>query len=327
MPADNTAMPLLPQTSPPPLLLRLQRSTAALLLLLGGCSSGGGSAPAPEPLRTTPHTLQATQPEADALAAKVAGSASTGLRVQRDLESLDDIGRLTRELVPRVFDDEAAASGTRAEIDCGRNPFRLAPLLCSGSMRIEVNQREVGDTIVAGTFFDLQFDKFQVFTPAFERLRISGGLRIGYVTDFDTRTKRGTLTYESRGLSTNHGGAILDASEGALTVSHGDGSIVVDSATERFLDLQATSASDLDGTLSGGAILSNFGDGYVDIRPAGWAIAGGAPQAGAAATVIGAAGSSATLTVEPGGASPTMCRVTIGRAGVSTAFVVELPLR
>ena len=300
---------------------------AGLLLLLAGCGSGGGSAPPPEPLRTTPHALQANQPEADALAAKAAGSAMTGLRVSRDLESLDDIGRLTRELVPRVFDDGEAANGTRAEIDCSRNPFRLAPLLCSGSMRIEVNQREVGDTIVAGTFFDLQFDKFQVFTPAFERLRISGGLRIGYVTDFDARARRGTLTYESRGLSTNHDGTILDASEGVLTVGYGDGNVIVDSATERFIDLQAAASSDVDGTLSGGSILSNFGDGYVDIRPAGWAVAGGAPQAGAVATVIGAAGSSATLMVTPAGASPTLCRVTIERAGVATVFVVELPLR
>ena len=321
--ADERIMPILLQQLHRPARL----ATAGMLLLLGGCGSSGGSAPAPEPLRAAPHVLQATQAEANALAVKTAASALTGLRVSRDLESLDDIGGLTRELVPRVFDSEAAAGGTGAGIDCRRNPLRLAPLLCSGSMHIEVSQREVGDTIVAGTFFDLQFDKFQVFTPAFERLRISGGLRIDYVTVFDTRARQGTLTYQSHGLSTNHDGTLLEASEGALTVHYGENSVVVETATERFTDLRATSASDMDGTVTSGAILSNFGAGHIDIRHAGWTTTGGTPQPGSAATITGGDGSAATVTVESIGSLPTQCRVTIGRAGVSTAFVVEFPLR
>lgn len=314
-----------------PILLQTRALPAGLatagMLLLAGCGSGGGSQPPPEPLRTTPHVLQATQEQAGTLAARTAAGASSGLRVSRDLESLDEIGRLTRELVPRVFDSDDAAAGTRAEIDCGRNPFRLAPLLCSGSMHIEVNQREVGDTIAAGTYFDMQFDKFQVFTPDFERLRISGGMRIGYVTAFDTKSKRGTLNYQSRGLSTNHDGTILEPSEGALTVHYGEGTVVVETATERFIDLQAAAASDTDGTLSGGAILTNFGDGFIDIRPAPWTTAGGAPQPGAAAAVTGGGGSTATVVVESVAGSEVTCRVAIASGGQSREFVVGIPLR
>jgi hypothetical protein len=193
-------------------------------------------------------------------------------------------------------------------------------------MRIEVNQREAGGTIAAGTYFDMQFDKFQVFTPAFERLRISGGVRIDYVTAFDTNTRRGTLTYRSRGLSTNHDGTILEASDGVLTVHYGDGTVVAETTTERFVDLKASTTSDADGTVSGGAISTNFGDGFIDIRHAAWTVAAGVPQPGAVASIAGGGGSAATVTVQSATGLAANCLVTVTSAGQSREFIVDIAI-
>ena len=295
----------------------------AVTLLLAGCGSGRKDDPAPEPLRSNPHTLLATQAEAIALAAKAADRALAGLRVARDLHALEDIGRLTRMLAPLlVAADEAGGSG---DIDCSRNPLRLAPLLCSGSMRIRTNQREFGGTIPAGSFFELRFDRFQLLTPDFERLRLTGDVTITYLTDFDPRAERGSLVYRSGGLSSNTDGTILDASEGAMTVNYSDTGIVVETARDRFIGLAATSSSDRDGTLARGAIQSNFGTGFVEIRYANWVVAAGIAQPPSRATVGGAGGSHAIVDVGAAGAAGASGQVEIVQGGASQAFAVEIP--
>jgi hypothetical protein len=307
-----------------PLRLRARLAGIAAALLLAGCgSSGGNDEPPPEPLRSNPHPLQASQPEAAALAEKVAESALAGLRVFRDLDSLEEIGRLTRVIAPLV--QAAAEAGEPTDIDCGRNPLRLAPLFCSGSMSIRSNQDGLGEIIPAGTFFELRFDRFQLLTPDFERLRISGDVTITYLSDFDTRAERGTLTYRSGGLSTNTDGSILDPSEGALTVNYSDTGIVVESASERFIGLAAAAAGDADGTLSSGAIQTNFGTGFIEIRYSGWTIQAGVAQPPSSAAVAGAAGTSAHMAVTAAGAAGATCQVDFLEAGASRSFDVDVP--
>ena len=291
----------------------------ATILLLAACGSSGKDDPPPEPLRTNPHPLQATQPEATALAAKTAQSALTGLRVFRDLDSLEEIGRVTRVIAPLVL--AADEVGARTEIDCRRNPLRLAPLLCSGSMEIRSNQDGLGETIPAGTFFELRFDRFQLLTPDFERLRISGDVTITYLTDFDTRAERGVLVYRSGGLSTNEDGSILDPSEGPMTVNYADTGIVVETDRERFIGLVASAGSDLDGTLAGGAIQTNFGTGFIEIRYAAWKVQAGVAQPASVANVVGAGGSSAVVAVTATDAVGATCRVEVVQAGSSGAPV------
>jgi hypothetical protein len=309
-----------------PHLFRLLAPLAGLTtaLLLAGCgSSGGTDEPPPEPLRSNPHPLEASQPEAAALAAKTARSALAGLRVVRDLDSLEEIGRLTRLIAPLV--QAAGQAGERTDIDCSRNPLRLAPLLCSGSMSIRSNQDGLGETIPAGTFFELRFDKFQLLTSDFERLRISGDVTLTYLSDFDTRAERGSLTYRSGGLSTNTDGSILDPSEGAMTVNYSDTGIVVETAHERFIGLAATAAGDADGTLSGGAIQTNFGTGFIEIRYTGWTIQAGVAQPPSSAAVTGADGTSARVDVSAADAAGAAAQVEVTRANVSTVFVVDIP--
>ena len=298
-------------------------AATAATLLLAGCGSSSKEDPPPEPLRSNPHSLQATQAEAAALAAKAAESALTGLRVSRDLDSLEEIGRLTRVMAPLIVAaDEAGGSG---DIDCGRNPLRLAPLLCSGSMRMRTNQRDLGETIPAGTFFELRFDRFQLLTPDFERLRITGDVTITYLTDFDTRRERGSLAYRSDGLASNTDGSILDASEGTMTVNYSDTGTVVETARERFVGLAAVSSSDRDGTLAGGAIQTNFGSGFVEIRYAGWVVSAGIAQPPSQAAVTGAAGTAATVGVTAAGAASASGQVEIVEGAARQLFAVEIP--
>ena len=307
-----------------PLLLRPRAwcAAAVAVLLLAGCGSGDKDDPAPEPLSTHPHPLQPTQAEAAALAAKAAQAALTGLRVFRDLDSLEEVSRLTRLVAPLVL--AADEAGGSAEIDCGRNPLRLTPLLCTGSMSIRTNQRNLGETIPAGTFFELRFDRFQLFTPDFERLRISGNLTITYLTDFDTRAERGVLVYRSGGLSTSENGTILDPSEGPMTVNYTDTGTVVETASERFVGLVATAPGDRDGMLAGGAIQTNFGSGFVEIRYTGWVVKAGLAQPSSLANSVGAAGSGAAVAVTAAAAASATAQVTFAQGGSSEAFVVEI---
>ena len=152
-------------------------------------------------------------------------------------------------------------------------------------------------------------------------LRISGDVTITYLTDFDTRAERGVLVYRSGGLSTNEDGSILDPSEGPMTVNYADTGIVVETDRERFIGLVASAGSDLDGTLAGGAIQTNFGTGFIEIRYAAWKVQAGVAQPASVANVVGAGGSSAVVAVTATDAVGATCRVEVVQAGSSGAPV------
>ena len=156
-------------------------------------------------------------------------------------------------------------------------------------------------------------------------MRISGGIRLDYLTDATVSPRRGTIRYESSGISTNKDGQIVAASDGALTVQSGDGTVVIQTERERLLDVGSDSSSDLDGNLRGGSTRANFQSGYVDFAWQGWPIAGGRPQVGARVIATGAENTSITVTVVDVTSEGTRYAVVSGDAGQSSRLEVFVP--
>lgn len=293
--------------------------------LLAGCGGGGGGAVAnsPAPLAAEPQALTSDQDTAQRLASLAADAGTRSLRIVRDERAFDEIERFTRDLLPRIFDSGDSANDVN--INCRRNPFRLAPLLCYGELTFQANQRTTDGTVVANTVFNLQFDKFNVITPNFDRLRVTGGIRLDYLTDVTNSPRRGTLRYESSGLSTNKEDNVFSASDGALTVLYGDGSTVIETDRERLVDVSIDSRSDGDGDLRSGTTRANFSSGYVEFQWNGWPIAGGLPAEGARVSVVGANGTSASIVVQDVQSDQVIYQVTITDAGGSSEFEVSIP--
>jgi len=308
----------------------VQNTAAAAMLalsvaILAGCGGGGGDAVAnsPAPLAVEPQALTSDQDTAQRLASSAAQVGTRSLRIVRDERAFEEIERFTRDLLPKIFDSGDSANDVN--INCRRNPFRLAPLLCYGELTFQANQRTTDGTVVANTVFNVQFDKFQVITPNFDRLRVTGGIRLDYLTDVSNSPRVGTLRYESSGLSTNKDDNVFSASDGALIVRYGDGTTVIETDRERLADVSVDSRSDLDGDLRSGSTRANFSSGYVDFEWNGWPIAGGLPAEGARVTVAGANGTSASIVVRDVQSDQIIYQVTITDAGGSTEFEVSIP--
>ncbi len=297
-----------------------------LFALVASCGGGGGDDTVGSdntPLAETAQQLAPSEATAMELAAASASMGRRTLRIVRDSEAVDEIERLTRKLLPRLF--ESSGDGNSVNIDCRRNPLQFAPFLCYGELSFEANQRDTNGTVTATTIFSLQFDKFQVLTPGFDRLRISGGIRLDYLTDFTAEPRRGTLRYVSTGLSTNKDGEIVSASDGALTIRYGDGTTVIETDRDRFVDIGANSSSDDDGTITSGSVRANFQSGFVDFGWGEWPVAGGVPQVGARVTIAGANGSSATVRVIEVRGDGEAYQVVVTDAGTSETFEVFVP--
>lgn len=312
----------------------------AFAAALGACGSddvadGGDPAAAPAaspatPLAAGPHALQAQQSEADALALKTADTAIAAILVAQDVVLLEDLHRLTRWLLPRIGTE--ADGGTRASIDCRRNPLSFAPVLCFGAIRFEADRRETQGTIRSGTLFALRFDDFQVLAPGFERLRVDGGFELGYRTDVGAAPDApasGTIRYDTVGLGTNREGETAGPSQGSVTIARtdADGSrrLVVEAGNERFVDVDVVEANGVDGRIRSGTVRTNFGGGYVDIAFDGWSVAGSEPQPGASARVTGADGTGAQVQVVAVTASAITWRVDLASGGTTRSFDVSIP--
>ena len=158
--------------------------------------------------------------------------------------------------------------------------------------------------------------QFQVLTPGFDRLRISGGLRLDYLADTTVEPRVGTVRYQSSGISTNKDGEVVSVSDGALRVQYGNGRTVIETDRERLIDVGADSTSDTDGNLRNGSL---------DFAWAGWPMSGGIPQAGARVDITGADRSSATISVAELTPDEIVYRVTIVDADGSQEFDVRIP--
>ncbi len=296
----------------------------ALLVSCGGGGGGDGNVGSDAvSLATLAQRLAPSPSTASDLAATTVRVSRRTLRIFRDSEAFDEVERFTRRLLPELF--ESSGDGDSINVDCRRNPFQFAPFLCYGELSFQANQRTSNGTVTATTIFNLRFDKFQVLTPDFERLRISGGLRLDYLTDVSGSPRRGTVRYESSGLSTNKDGEVLSATDGELTVSYGDGSTVVQTDRERLVDIGASSSSDEDGNITSGSVRANFQNGYVDFGWGEWPLRGGVPQVGARVTVTGADGTSASIRVTEVRGDGEVYEVTLTEAGVSETFDVFVP--
>ena len=307
----------------------VRAALAALLVaclgLLAACGGGGSGAVAnsPAPLAAQPHALAPDQETAQQLASSAVDVGSRSLRIVRDERAFEEIERFTRDLIPRIFDSGDSANDVN--INCRRNPFRLAPFLCYGELTFQANQRSTDGTVVANTVFNLQFDKFQVLTPSFDRLRVTGGIRLDYLTDVSSSPRRGTLRYESSGLSTNKDDNVFSASDGALTVLYGEDSTVIETDRERLVDVSVDSRSDIEGDLRSGRTRANFSSGYVEFQWNGWPISDGLPAEGARVSVVGADNTSATIVVQDVQSDQIIYRVAITDAGGTTEFEVSIP--
>jgi len=298
---------------------------AAGIALLTGCGgSDAAVANSPAPLALEPQALTPDQDTAQQLVSSAAGAGARSLRIVRDERAFEELERFTRDLIPRIFDGDN--DGNNVNINCRRNPFRLAPFLCYGELSFQANQRTTDGNVVANTIFNLQFDNFQVLTPNFDRLRVTGGIRLEYLTDVSISPRRGTLRYESSGLSTNKDDNVFSASDGALTVLYSDDSTVIETDRERLVDVSVDARSDNEGDLRSGSTRANFSSGYVDFAWNGWPISGGRPAQGARVSVTGADGTSATIAVQDVQSDPTIYRVTITYASGSSDFEVRISL-
>lgn len=306
--------------------MRAHQSWIAALLVAGALSACGGGdggsapAPAPVPLASSPYALKADQSEADGLASAVTRASTKTLRAGRDLDALDLVFRLTRFLQPHVFTDSNANS-TSVGVDCGRLRA-LGPALCSGSLRFDLNKpSQNADNVSAGTLIALQFDRFQIIGLDFNRLVVNGGFRIDYVSDFRTQPNIGALSFSSTGLSTNQEGTVIEPTQGTLRVQYGADQLIIETDTERFVNLNTSSTGNGDGTVRSGTTRTNYGGGYVDIAYANWPLAGAAPQPGATATITDQAGTVAQIRVDSVNATTIDYTVTIG----GTAYRVSRP--
>lgn len=297
--------------------------TLAVLASCGGGGDDGSVNSDAVTLAPQPQRLASSASTASELAATTVRVSRRTLRIFRDSEAFDEIERFTRRLLPDLF--ESSGSSNNINVDCRRNPFQFAPFLCYGELSFEANQRSSNGTVTATTIFNLRFDKFQVLTPDFERLRISGGIRLDYLTDVTTSPRRGTVRYESSGLSTNKDDEILSATDGELTVTYGDGSTVVQTDRERLVDIGASSSSDVDGNITSGSVRANFQNGYVDFGWGEWPLSGGVPQVGARVTVTGADGTSAMIRVTEVRGDGEVYQVTLTEGGSSETFEVFVP--
>ena len=299
-------------------------ATAGAAVLLVSCGGGDSDdSVSVAPLATEPAVLKVDLPGADSLARTAINTSRRALRLARHSDALDEIERLTRDLLPDIF--ESSSDGNALTVDCRRRPLQFAPFLCYGELTFEANRRTFDGTVVATTVFNLQFDNFQVLTPGFDRLRISGGVRLDYLTNFTLEPRRGTVRYQSSGLSTNKDGTIVSATDGALTVQTGDGTVIIETDRERLVNLGASTSSDTDGTLNSGTARVNFQAGYVDFDWRGWPLVSGSPQTGAQVAVTGANGGAATITVREVRADGALVEVVFTDAGLETRFEVFVP--
>lgn len=295
-------------------------------LLVAGCGGGDDAPPPPEPLADAAHTIDATDIEAKGLVSVVGRAGQASFRTLRDLGEFDAAQRLVELLFPRVFGADVSEGGDTVEVNCNNNPLRLAPLgLCFGKFRFESNRRDRNGPITTGTLFSVQFDNFNIVSGDFQRLRISGGFGINYVTDYTQNPRTGTVSYTSRGLSTNREGTIFAPRNGALTATYGDGRTLIESGSRRYVDIDAASVSDLEGLMRSGRIRTNFGAGHVDVDYSNWSIVDGIVQPGSTANVTGAEGSLASIVVVASTAQVVTLAVTITRDGVPVTFTIDVP--
>ncbi len=307
---------------------RLHRLSGAAILTvaitLSAC--GSDSDPAPLPLATVAHPITATKEEAAGLAGTVTRGSRGGLRAMRDLDAFGETRRLVELLFPRLFGADVSEDGSSIEVDCRINPLRLAPLgLCYGKFQFVSNRREQNGQIMTGTVFSLQFDNFNLVTAGFERLRISGGFRVDYLTDYSASPRTGTVRYTSGGLTSNRSDAVIQPRNGALTVIYGDGRTIIEGDSRRYLDINASISGDLSGSLQSGTVRTNFQSGYVDIAYSNWTLIDGLVQVGSVATITGTDGTLATLTVVASSADTVTFEVTITVGGSAEPFTIDIP--
>jgi hypothetical protein len=200
---------------------------------------------------------------------------------------------------------------------------------CSGSVTVDTNVDGNAAVLSAGTYITLEFNALS-FIEAGSPVSINGSFRMDFLTSIDAQAAslaNARLQIEFGNLSgTVDGVSFGPATEVALLEFDAAGAPAVTIDGLRITGLDGLNVIDADDFTINGTTLRrahwSHAAAYVDVTFSNWTVSAGRPTAGSTATITGANGGSAVITVDSVTATQVVYLVHVTIGGASVDYVV-----
>jgi len=255
---------------------------------------------------------------------RIGGAATGASSNSSSIEALKTVARISE----RFFAKEVTQL-TCAELVSGNSnePADQQIRDCSGSVSFESNLTEdsIDNTgaIAAGTFFTMTFNDLRYTTTADGPVSVNGTIRVEYTERFVADPPSGTLRYQAINLSGSADGETFGPESLEYIISFNGNRIEVISDGVRLTEFDANYTDASNYTITGGSVIDQIGDDYVQIDYSNWRVVDGIPQTGSRLTVTGTNGT-ATVDVLSNNGTIVSIQITINAEGRTTDYDLQI---